>query len=449
VEFPIKFKINQRVLYTLFSAGIIILGSFAAIRFAQGYRITSNGRLQNTGLLNANSFPSGAEVYIDNKLVSATDNTLNLDPKEYDVLIQKEGYGPWEKKLRVENGLVTQTNAQLFRLVPGLTPLTFTGATNISPSPDGQRLIFYTASASSKIRNGLYILDLSNSLLTTPKEAHQIAEESPGFDLNSASFTWSPDSTEVLMSTTGHDVLLDLTKQNVLSSLPDVGLQKKEMFSDWESQMYLRERQFFAKFPDEIIKIATQSAKNVYLSPDKKKILYTATASATIPGGLEPPLPASDNQPESRMIASGNTYVYDSEEDKNFLLSVTTQTPLVSDTFLATDLYRNQPLTLDASPSAFLRLQASSSAQTALNFARFYSSLYTTGVQWFPDSKHVFFSDKDKIYIVEYDNTNKNAVYSGPFTDNFVYPWPDGSKLLILTSFSTNSPENLYAIELK
>ena len=213
--------------------------------------------------------------------------------------------------------------------------------------------------------------------------------------------------------------------------------------------MYLRERQFFAKFPDAIVKIATQSAKNVYLSPDKKKILFTATVSATIPDNLEPPLPASDNQPEVRNVSAGNTYVYDREEDKNFLLGVSSLNLSASDIFLATDLYRDQPLKLDASPSAFVRLQATSSAETSFNFARFYSSLYTTGVQWFPDSKHVVFSDKDKIYILEYDNTNKTAVYSGPFANNFVYPWPDGSKLLILTSFSTNSPANLYAIELK
>ncbi len=479
--------VNTRVLYTFLSALIILTGSLVVIRFAQGYRFSQQGTIKGEGLLVANSFPSGAEIYINDKLVGATDNTIYLEPNEYQVDIKKDGYMPWSKKLRLENELVTQTNAQLFRRVPSLTPLTFSGVKNISPSPDGQKLLYYVSSASAQIKNGLYVLELSDSFFTN-KEPYQIAEESPGFDFTKANFIWSPDSTQVVLSVPGHDVLLDPTKMNVLSTMSDIGLKKKETLSEWESEAYIRERQYLGRFPNEIIQVATESAKNVYLSPDKKKIFYVATASATIPHNLAPALPSSDNQPESRTIQPGNFYVYDREEDKNFEVSLPTSilqplpspspsptpkslsalknapepspSPItngvvtgVEKVLLASDLFDKTGMSYTSSPSSFTRLQASASAQssvlTAEKFQSYYSSLYSLGVQWFPDSKHLIFTDQDKIYIIEYDNTNKTPVYEGPYEDNFVYPWPDGSKLLISTSFSANLQANLYAVELK
>jgi len=70
-------------------------------------------------------------------------------------------------------------------------------------------------------------------------------------------------------------------------------------------------------------------------------------------------------------------------------------------------------------------------------------------MQWFPDSKHLLFVQDGKIKIMEYDGQNSTTVYSGPFANDFVYPWPDGSKLIIKTSFSPDSPDNLYVIDLK
>jgi len=65
------------------------------------------------------------------------------------------------------------------------------------------------------------------------------------------------------------------------------------------------------------------------------------------------------------------------------------------------------------------------------------------------DSKHIFYTENSHILIKEYDDTNHTSLYSGPFINDFVYPWPDGSKLIIVTSFSPDTAPNLYAIELK
>jgi len=442
---------------------LIITGSLLAIRFAQGYRFSFSQErqpLRSSGLLAANSFPTGAQVSVSDKLIGVTDDTFYLEPETYNVEISKEGYYTWKKTLQLQPELVVQTNAQLFKRVPSLTPLTYTGIHNISPSPDGERVIFYTASASAKNRNGLYVLDLSASLLNAQRDPRQIAEEAPGFDLEKAQFIWSPDNSQVILIADDREVLLDINKKNELPSLSDISFRRREILSEWESELYIKERQFMSKFPPKVLEIASQSATNVYLSPDKKKLLYTATASATLPDNLVPPLPSANTQPQERFIQPGSTYVYDREEDRNFKIDVISNRPdyvkiatssasAQQGKILLADDLSGAAKSLVASPSSFLRMTASTSAQTATNFARYYSSLYSQGIQWFPDSKHILFTDGNAIYLVEYDNTNRTAVYSGPFDRNFIYPWPDGSRILTLTSLGSTAFSNLYAIELK
>ncbi len=439
------------VVFTLLSAVIIIAGSYLAIQYARGnYRFDRDGILVESGLLSANSFPTGAQVFIDDELTTATDNTLYLKPGEYQIKIVKEGYSPWQKTLQIEKELVAQTNARLFPIAPTLTPLTFTGAENILPSPDGRKIVYYTASASTQAKNGLYVLELTDSFMPFQRSSRQIAEDVPLYNLAEALLIWSPDSTQLMVLSELKQVLIEVNQRNSLQSLPDISFRRSQILSEWEEEIYLRERQYLAEFPEEILTIATESAKNVYIAPDKKKLLYTATNSATLAEGIVPPLPSSSTQPENRNISSGKIYVYDQEEDKNFEISITTsEDESIIKGLLADDALAKEPRNLLTQPSEFTRLQAETISQTALNFNIYYSSLLINTLQWLPDSNHLMFASNSHIRIIEYDGTNNITIYSGPFAKNFIYPWPDGSRLIILTSFSPDSPKNLYSIELK
>jgi hypothetical protein len=445
-----SFKFNPRVLYTVMSALIIILGTLVAIEYAKGsFRLTKRGFVPESGLLAANSFPPGGEVYIDGRLVTATDDTLYLEPGDYDIQIVKDGFWPWQKTIQIEEELVVQTNAQLFPIAPSLTPLTFTGAEKVLPSPDGQKILFYTTTASTSSKNGLYILELTDSLLSLQRGSRQITTLPTSFDIADANYVWSPDSNEIMVLAPNKEMVVSLDKLQNLDTLSDVSFSRRQILTEWEHEMYLRERQFLGEFPEEIISMATASAHNVYISPDKKRLIYTANAEATIPEDLVPPVPATNSQPQDRTLKPGNVYIYDREEDTNFVLGAeAVETPQKH--LLATDLYSRQPLDLTASPSAFRNLQdATVSADIAANFNRYHTGLHLNSFQWFTDSKHVLYTRDNGVQIKGYDNTNDTTVYSGPFKDSFVYPWPDGSKLLILTTFNPESPYNLYAIELK
>lgn len=446
-----RLSVNTRVLSTLLSIAIVSVGTYFAIRYAQGqFRMTDSGFTPQTGLLNATSFPNGAEVYINGRLTTATDDTTYLEPGKYEVAIVKEGYTSWKKSLNIEAELVTQTNAHLFRFTPSLLPLTFSGVSNVVPAPDGQKLVYYTASASSQVKNGLYILELgSNSLLPMQRSPRQIAEDASQLDLANARFIWSPDSAELMIITTAKELVIPIDRKSNLLTISDSSFRRKQILREWEHEMYLRERQFLAEFPPEIIEIATTAAKNVYISPDKKRMLYTATAGAVLADTIVPPLPASSSQPEERQLVVGGMYVYDREEDRNFRIGLETETSPTTKQLLANDLNHAEMTLLDASASAFMTLQASQAAETANRFAAYHTSLYINTLQWFPTSRHLLFAHESNLQIMEYDGTNQATVYSGPFTDNFLYPWPDGSRIIILTSFSPGAPANLYAVELR
>src|SRR5690348_12777929 len=74
------------------------VGTVVAIFYGKGYSLdftSGKGFLKGTGLLVATSVPDGAQVFINDHLTTATNNTINLPPGEYKVKIFKDGYFPW------------------------------------------------------------------------------------------------------------------------------------------------------------------------------------------------------------------------------------------------------------------------------------------------------------------------------------------------------------------
>lgn len=70
---------------------------------------------------------------------------------------------------------------------------------------------------------------------------------------------------------------------------------------------------------------------------------------------------------------------------------------------------------------------------------------------WLPDSNHIILVEDGAISLAEFDGTNKAIIYAGKFEDSFVFPWPDSSRLVIISSFPTPtaSEPNFYGINLR
>ena len=138
-------------------------------------------------------------------------------------------------------------------------------------------------------------------------------------------------------------------------------------------------------------------------------MLYVASQSAELPLIITPRLFGINTFHEERSIKKGSIYVYDTKEDTNNKI-------------------------LDNLPTC-----------TSVKDESCHASL-----TWFPDSEHLIFINDKRINIMEYDSTNSTTIYGGPFMDNYAFPWPNGSKIVIVTNLNNPQiPPTLYTISLK
>jgi hypothetical protein len=405
----------------LISTILIVVGALTYVvsLFIRGYRpdLQKPGLgFMPTGLLVANSDPKGASVYIDEKLATATDDTLNLPPETYHIRIKKDGYLPWEKTLLIKKEVVTQANATLFKSTPDLSPLTNTGAINPTVSPDGTKIVYGVDQASKPKNNGIWLLDLSTSMPLTRSNTRQLTDFYQNINWENSEFQWGPDNKSVLLierTGIGTDTeteleeekninqafLIDATRFTASGDLNDAGFRIDLIFEEWEQEVQTDLEMNLIKLPEELKNIATASAQNISFSPDDEKIFYLATDSAKIPENLLPHPPARSSQPEEREIKPGNIYVYDLKEDTNFKIG---------------------------------------------------SEEELSKLGWLTSSHLIYIDEENlEVKVVEYDATNRQTIYSGPFVNSYVFPSPSGKSLISLTSLRPNSPGNLYEIKVR
>lgn len=429
--FVIYFLCNMskyRLAVTVIALIIIAIASYVLIQVAKGYQVNLNKKsFSPTGILVATSYPNGAELWLDGKLKSATDNTISLEPAEYKVEIKKDGYSTWTKNLKIEKELVSRTEAYLFPSVPDLNAITFSGAATPIISPDGSKIVYSVFQKENVKKNGIWILDLGNDLpFGISKESKQIVIDQIK-DFTKSEFEWSTDSKQILVHLKKESYLIDANNLVNASSLINVYPSLPTFRKQWQAEAAKRQDQKLAKLPKKLIEILDKSTSEFIFSPDENKVLYQATASAQIPENIIDSLPSSSNQKQERDIKADQIYVYDIKEDRNFLVSGGNNCQL----FIGLTI--NPSTSLGASPTPTPTKKT------------------TCFIRWFPTSKHLLFLESGKISVEEYDGTNLTAVYNGPYTYPYAYSWPNAQRLVLPTNLTgdINLPINLYSLRLR
>lgn len=393
---------KKQIFIYLGIALFLIAGTILVILYGKGYRLNFNGAkidLSGTGLLVATSKPDGAGIYINDHLTTATNNTINLAPGEYKVKIVKAGYFPWEKTITVQKEVVSKADALLFPTAPKLESITDSGVGNPVIDPSLTKIAF-TVSGDSARKNGAYILDMtSRPILTLQSTSTQIADDTLDIFSN-AQLAWSPDAQEltatITVEKTTNLATTYLLKTSFNPNPQDVTAVLDTVVATWQQQKEDREKARIAGLKSKLRKTIVENFHILSWSEDETKILYEASASAALSTIIDPPLIGTNSTPEERKLEKGSAYVYDIKEDKNY--KIVSETPLT----------------------------------------------------WFPDSKHLLRVKDGQIQIMEYDGTNATTVYAGPFVNDYVFAWPDGSKIVILTNLGNpNISPNLYTIGLK
>ena len=376
---------------------IIVVGTLGTftVFYARGYRFNwQHLRFSPNGLLVAKSEPAGAQILINGDLKTATDATISLSPGTYDVLVRKDGYIPWEKRLQIDKEVVTVATINLFRIAPSLTAVTFDGAISPVASEDYSKITFVVPSkAPGDAKAGLWIVDTADLPLGFSRDPRRITDG----DLNSASWEFSPDGRQILLTTASGVYLLDAGAFTPQNQRVNISSRKEATLATWGQESQTKLLAQIRNLPEQVSDVLTRKASNVLFSPDETKILYTASGSATLGENLVKPLPGSSTQKQERTVTDGKTYVYDTKEDRNFLVADTEAT-----------------------------------------------------LRWFPTSRHLVYPEEGKITIMEYDGTNRQSVYTGSYSKPYAFPYVNTSKLLILTNLgSGGSTTNLYSLSLK
>ena len=383
----------------MFLLTCLIVGTLLYIgaMYARGYRFDKNaGKLSPRGLLVVKSNPDGAQVYLDGTLKTATNTNLSLAPGGYKLEIKKDGYRTWSKEITIEKEVVTEADAALFKVAPALSPITFFGAGFPVESDDFSKIAFSVPATTENLaldKEGLWIIETINLPIGFSRDPRRIADG----DLVKATWSFSPDSRQILLKTLTGTYLLDTGTFTPQVKRVGINLTVDKLLQNWIKERDIRVKSQLKNAPKELAEILTTKATNIFFSPDETKIIYLASADASIPKELIKPIPGASTQTEERDIKKGRTYIYDIKEDRNFMITDKAQT-----------------------------------------------------LRWYPTSKQILLTDKDKIVLLDYDGTNKQEVYSGSYSFPFAFPTANADRIIILTNLGASSTtENLYTLILK
>jgi len=393
----------KKIVVYIATAVFLIVATIVVILYGRGYNFNFvDGKIGvfGTGLLAATSQPDGAGIYVDGHLTSATNNTINLPPGEYDVKISKSGYSTWSKKIKIEKEVVSGVYAFLIPTAPKLDNITETGVSNPVLDPTRTKIAYTVSSSDDPRKNGIYILDMGlRPILTLQSSSFQIVGDTID-EFSKASLSWSPDAKELVATVSAgtNTATTYLLTTGFNEDPQDITATLASVDSTWKAQQTDQDNSHLLGLKTNLQNLIKEHFNILSWSEDETKILYVASDSATLPIIINPPLIGTDPTPESRNINQGAVYAYDIKEDKNFRILDSNSLPL----------------------------------------------------SWFADSKHLIYVADGKINIMDYDGQNKTTIYAGPFMDNYAFSWPDASKILILTNLGNPTIlPNLYTIGLK
>lgn len=265
-------RIDRRIVYFLLSILILLLISNMVILFARGYSFDfKEKRVSRTGIISVSSLPDQASVFLNDRLVTATNNNIsNLVPGKYTIKVTKEGYSSWEKQVEVKEEQVVPVDIILFPSVPTLSPVTFTGINNPKNSPDQTKIVY---SIRDGDKSGLWVLDLNDRPLIFSRAPKQIAKDDVTYNFSEADYAWAPDSKSVVVELKNKPSTLllnaDSLNRDPLNDITGTIAATRQIWTEEEQTKHTELTRRLTALGQEV---ASRSTKVVF-SPDENRFL--------------------------------------------------------------------------------------------------------------------------------------------------------------------------------
>lgn len=206
-----KEALKLAVLYSAMTITVIVVATFLVLGIL-GYRFDRNtGTLEQSGLVQFASTPSGATIEIEGKAIAPrTPAKSAVEPKTQEFVMWKEGYETWRKSVEVNAGSLVWLNYA--RLIPKERPVEtvseYRTMANSLASPNKKSILLQTDASRPQLR----LVDISSAApkgvdITVPQELISKPDTSATEAVNGvlALKAWDVDGRYVLATYTRTD----------------------------------------------------------------------------------------------------------------------------------------------------------------------------------------------------------------------------------------------------
>lgn len=360
--------------------------------YTSGYRLgktanTNNLDLKKTGMVSVKSIPEGASVYLDAKLITATNDTISsIAPGAHTIRIVKKGYVEWHKQIEIFEELVTDITAVLISQSPMLEPLTNTGAKVPAISISMTKLAYFSQDTE---KPGIWIIPLAGNRISIFKSTPSLAIQDTKFTKYSKfdSIDWSPDEKKLLIGNTNNIYYLVDLETNTAESITT----PETIRATWEATLTKKRSDFVDKLDlqDNIRQLA-KSPKSIW-APDEKKFLYTVQNDKVLEYrvfNMEKPIPVGEKA-----------------DNLVFTKALTDKQPQIT------------------------------------WYADSFHLVLVEG--------DIVNAKKGLVSLIRIDGTNKTEIYNSTLISDKVFSVPNGDKIIILTTFKSGDQVDLYTIGIR
>lgn len=317
----------------LFGAGLIILAVLILgailLAYSQGKRIDGSGKISGSGILQINTTPNEAKIYIDSKYLTTSDRNIeNLSPGMHTVRLEKDHYTTWEKIVEVKDGLVVPLLVTLYPSNPSLTAVTFDGIFGPKLSYDNKKVAF---GIQTTTKAGLWVLDLSDPQLFFDNRLKQIVSDSNSIQFSKSVFYWTADNKNILVETqsTGSTETKNfLLKADQLNTNPQESSNFSQEKTNLSKSLASNDKNKLANLGKDAQTLAVD-AKSLTFSKDSTAVIIVKNDGAVVVYDTKSS-PVPGTKPTATSLTAGSNYFF-LQDPQNHIAAIENNTLSVMD----------------------------------------------------------------------------------------------------------------------